>query len=600
MALPIDVSPYELMGITGTDNYLTHYKGRDEREDEFIITEFFPMFMATREESGELLISERFQKEFASDRSEFIRRVEAFQDFRDASLHPMVEVFQRNNTTYMVRRTCGMTTVEQYMGGQQMDYDEAFYFMRPLLISMSQASEKGITFKISLQDFRVNQFKQLVLAAPISWENDFHAPLIMLAKLYYRLLTGIEPASEGTPGFNVYGIEVPQRIETLIMEVLGGDILFGSIDDFYKQMKAFIDGRAEVDTGSSKTFINVLKGVAAVLSVALVASLVMLVLGAVNAYRADSFWANPEIFVDSTPAPVPLYDLSAFTITHPRSSADALIGCFELHDGFIFMRNSGGMLRRRVGEVLFVPGAMGVLAAAEDHIIIQGVRPSAIVGHGSNIFFTDTASDGALYRALVGGGELTRIFDHTVLAPAVVGNFMYFAYGGDNFFLYRMHVETLAMDLVLPMPVFDIIPGGELLFVMAGEPGTDNSGLYVLDFSDYSIRGLVGNVQAGLRMFGETLFFLDGSRRLHSMTPEGVHLAIHSPTNVRSFDVFFQWVVFTEEGRHVPRAYNIETGEFFTLSYTEWASYVWISEGYIFAIDHTNPDRVIELTLPGW
>ena len=613
MPLPIDVTPYSLRGEVGRCNYLTHYKATGEGDDDFVITEFYPTYMATREDSGVLNVSERFSKEFLEGREEFIRRAAELEKIQDASLHPVVEVFERNNTAYIVRRACGMITVDQYMGSQQMDFDEAFHFIKPSLLSMAQAAEKGAHFDVKFQDFRVNPFRQLVLSAPMVWEQDFHPALIQIARLYYRLVTGTEAPEQGTPpGFNVYGLEpeVPQRVENMILEILGGDILYGSLDDFYKRFKSLIDsGTGDNDPNAGKGVKQALQGVIAVLVIVIILAVGFMVNRGIEAYRSNYFWAQPEVFVSPVPSPSPEHDFSAFTLTHPRSVADPIGGTFARHDGFIFFRNPDGMMRRRVADIMIIPGAAGVLAAAEDTVIAEGVRPSFIVGHNGYLFFTDAASDGAIYRVLVNGNDLTRITDFPALNLTIMDDGLFYTNAEQNHYLFRMDLNSGQHDLIWSMPVFAVYPAAfenviegtieERLFVMAGEPGTPDSGLFKLDILTPDSQGLVGGVGHGLRIFNDIVYYLDTDGRVHSMTREGRHIAAHAPTNVRSFDVFFQWIIFTEEGRHVPRAYNMDTGQMFTLSNIHWVSYVWVYDGNIYALDHRNPDVIHMFNIPG-
>ncbi|MCL2217031.1 MAG: DUF5050 domain-containing protein [Defluviitaleaceae bacterium] len=609
MPLPIDVTPYSLGGVIGGDSYLTHYKATGENGDDFVITEFYPAYMVSRDDSGVLNVSDRFMKEFTVDCEEFVRRATACEEIRDASLHPVVEVFERNNTAYIVRRACGMVTVDQFMSGQQMEYLEAFHFIRPALLSLAQAAEKGATFGISPQDFRVNPFKQLVVCAPPVWETDFHPTLVQIARLYYKLVTGVEAPDKDAPGFNVFGLEIPPRIENTITEILSGDILYGSLDDFYKRFKALMDSNSEADPNASKGLKKVLQGLIAVLIVILILAVGFMVNRGIRAYTDSYFWANPEVFARPGLPPPPQHDFSAVTLTHPRNVSDAVGGSFSHFGGFIFFRDYEGMLRRRVADIMIIPGAAGVLGAAEDTVIIEGVRPSFIVGHGDYIFFVDTASDGAIYRAQANGDNLTRITDFPALNLAVLGNGLFYTHAGYNHYLFRMDLTTGHHEIIWRRPVFAIYPVyfdnvvenrvEERLFVMVGEPGTPDSGLSKLNISNITSDTLVGGVRHGLRVFNDIIYYLDMYGYIRSITQDGREIAVHSPRNVRSFDVFFQWIVFTEEGRHVPRAYNKDTGQIITLSNIHWVSYVWLYESYIYALDHRNPDRVHLFALPG-
>ena len=598
MPLPIDVKPYALNGVIGGDNYLTHYKASGADGEDYLISEFYPAYMVTREDDGTLQISERFSKEFVSDREEFIRRAEAFQDIRDASLHPVVEVFERNNTAYIVRRACGMTTVDQYMGGQQMDFEEAYYFIRPLLVSMAQAASKRMIFNISPGDFRVNAYKQLVLSSPPSWEANFHQPLIQVVKLFYKLVMGFEASEHGVTAFSAYGIDVPPRIEAMIMEILSDDILYGSLDDFYKKFKSLIDGVADAEQDDNKKSLSAMRTVAAVLAVVFVLSLTLLVYGGVSAYRASTFWANPDIFVSDEPLPQPELDLSAVTLTHPRNTADALSGSFAVHDNFMFLRGSEGLMRRLIGEVAFVPGAQGILALEQDLLTIPNVVPSFIVGYGRYIFFVDTASGGYIYRASTGGNDLVRITDHAALHLAVVDGQLFFADAEYGNRLSRIVLETNQREAFPENNIFATLGHNSHLFYMAGTPGESNSALYVWNLAAETRLRIATGVKGQMSVFNDVLFYLGADSRVHSITFDGRRIATLAPENVRSFDIFFNWMAFVEDGRHVPRAYNMNTGNFATLSGEAWVSYVWTHDGGVYAIDHRNPSYVHRFTLP--
>ena len=600
MPLPIDVKPYELKGVIGGDNYLTHYKASDAEGEEFIITEFYPAYMVKREDDGTLNVSERFSKEFVADREEFIRRAESISEIRDASLHPTVEIFERNKTAYIVRRACGMTVVDHFMGSQTMDYDEAYHFIRPMLVCLAQVGNKGAYFNIQPTDFKVNKFKNLVLAAPIAWENDFHPTIIQVARLYYKLLTGVDAPDSGVTAFSAYGIEVPPRIESLVMEILNGDILYGSLDDFYKKFKSLIDGTAQVSTGVSEKTLSIMRGVAASLFVLFAISLTVLTYGAVRAFQSGSFWADPEVF--STPSAIdePAFDFSEITLTHPRSNADALTGSVARYGDSIFFRGEGGMNRRLVGGIAFIPGAAGMLALGEEALILPGTQPSFIVGRDSYIYFADTSSEGRLYRSATTGAGLTRLTEFPVLNLAIIDDYLYYTNPNHNHHLYRVNLDTNENRLVFPHPVYATLASDEILFFTSRDPGTGDISLHSWNTEDEDspVLRIAANVNGGLRVFNEALFFLNDEGRIRSINFAGRPIAVHSPENVRTFDVFFQWIIFTEEGYHVPRAYNMDTGQFHTLSTTEWASYIFISNNEIFAVDHRNPNLIHTFGFP--
>jgi hypothetical protein len=592
MPLPIDVKPYVLNGVIGGDNYFTHYKASGGKGDEYIITEFFPVYMVKREDDGTLGISERFQKEFLDDREDFIRRAEAFKETRDASLHPVVEIFERNQTAYIVRRACGMTTVAQFMGGQTMDFDEAFYFIRPLLLSMAQVAEKGMIFNISFGDFRVNNFKQLVLCAPPSRDTNFHPPLVQMIKLYYKLITGEDAPDQNAAPFSAYGIEVPARIEQLVMEILSGDILYGSLDDFYKRFKSLLDGLNESKDTGKKT-LAIMRGVVAGLFVVFAFSLILLVVGGVRAYESNFLWANPEKFSGAEATPPPTRDFSAFTITHPRNSADALPGSLTSHSGFRYFRGEGGLMSYFSGHIAFIPGAEGLAEIAERRLIIPDVVPSYIVSHNGNIFFVDT-NDGFLKRAKNTGENLTIILEFPVLNLAIIDDYIFYTSVNENNILYRLDLKNISSrpEIVYDKPVSATHASGSHLFFVSNEG--EKSVLYSWNTESDVINGIATNIfpKTVLRTSDEILFFIDADNKINSCTFDGRRVTVHAPENVLTFDVTFNRIFFTELGRHVPRSYHMNRGTFATLSADVWVSYLWAHEELVYGIDHRNPKLV--------
>jgi hypothetical protein len=601
LPLAIDVKPYVLNKVLGGDNYLTHYAGSGADGEEFVITEFFPSYMVMRneEDKSSLDVSERFSKEFTDDCEKFTTRAEALSAIKDSSLHPVVEIFDRNHTTYMVRKACGMTTVDQYMSGLSMDYDEAYFFIRPLLISMALAAEKGVIFNISPDDFRVNSFKTLVLSAPLSWDSSFHAPLTQITKLYYKLVTGTDAPDSGAPAISAYGIEIPSRIEAMVMEILGGDILYGSLDDFYKKFKALIDGTQESTKETSQNTLAVMRGVTAVLFVLFALSLTVLVYGAVTAHRAGTFWANPDIFADAEAPPPPIYDFSGITLTHPRNPADTLSGSVATHDGFLFLRGEGGMKSRLFADMMFIPGAMGVLALADDRLIIPSATPSFIVGHGRNIYFVDSSSNNRIYTATTVGDELERVTDFAALNLAVVNDYLFYTHVDMGHHLFRLNLETNVHELIFPYPVVATHAVSHYLFFVVDSVGTPGNSLYVWNLEANTRTLLSTNVGGEIRSFSDIIFYVNTIGRVRSLTFEGRPMATHAIENVRTFDVFFNWIIFTEEGRHVPRAYNMNNGSIFTLSTTEFVSYIFVYDQQIYAIDHRDPSLVHNFSM-GW
>ena len=598
MPLSINVKPYDLMGSVGGDNYLTHYKARNDSGDEFLITEFFPAYMAKRGEDGTLEISDRFEREFVSDREAFVVRAEALKEMRDASLHPVIDVFEKNHTAYIVRRACGLTTVDQYMGHQTMDYEEAYFFTRPLILSLAQATEKGTVFNISSGDFRVNSFKQLVLASPPSWDNNFHPTIAHIGKLFYRLVTGVEPPEHSAPAFSAYGLEVPARVEAFIMEIVGGDILYGSLDDFYKKFKSLVENTQEVSQDDGKKSLSFMKGTIAVLFVLFVASLALLAFGVVNLYRVNNSFANPENFADAAALPPPEFDFSDTMLTHPRNTADVLSGSIATYGGYLLFRGEGGLYSRLYAGFTPIPGA-AMVNAASDRLIVEGATPASIVGYDGLVYFIDVANGGVIYSITPAGADLTRVTDYPALNLAVVNDYLFYTDVRRGHALYRMNLYTGGgSEHISSRPVYATVGVDDYLFYFAGAGEGQPAALYSWNIPEARLIRIADDATPNIRVSGTTLFYVNTAGRVQSVTFEGRRLTTLAPDNVRTFDVFMQWLFFTEEGNHVPRAYNMNTGQLFTLSTTEWISYMWAHEGQIYAIDHRNPMLVHGFNFP--
>jgi len=591
VALPINVKPYKLQAVIGSDSYLTYYKARGEKGEAYIITEFFPAYMVKREGDGVLGISEQFSKEYFTSREEFIRRAESLREIRDATIHPIVEVFERNNTAYIVCRVCSMTPVSQFMGSQTMDYDEAYYFIRPLVLSMAQAAEQKILFNVNPEDFRVNTFKKLMICSAFSWETDIRPSITKIAELYYKLVTGMDAPEQNAPPISAYGIEIPVRVEQFIMEILGGDILYGSIDDFYKKFKSVIDVSSAVAGNDDKKSLKAMKITIAALSVACMFSLILLVVGGVRAYRTNFRWADPELFVSADAPPAPHRDLSDMFITHPRNTADVLSGCFATHDGYRYFRGEGGLMNYRYGEAVIIPGASGFSATAEERLIVPNVLPSFIVGHGRYVYFVDM-NDGLLYKVMYNGTELSRVFDFPVLNLAVIGDTLY--YTDDSYNLYALDIKGGTTRLVYNSPVYATHANGDYLFFVSGEGSS--RGLYSWNTAAEppEVVVLASSVapRTTIRTWNNKVFFIDANRQVNSCDYDGRRAMVYEPENVAAFDVYNYRLFFTEQGRHVLRAYDLQYNEFSTLAVDTWVSYVWTRNGRVYGVDFNDGMRV--------
>jgi hypothetical protein len=605
MPLDIQLEPYVLESVLARDSYLTHYQATGAGRAQYIATEFYPTYMADRTPDGSLKISERFFKEFEAELESFCQRGNSLAELQGAIL-PIEGVVLRNNTAYVVRRMCSFTTVENYMNGQRMHYEEAFQFIRPLLISLAAAQANGVIFNFSSRDLRVTPQRQLMLDATFSWDLSFHPSLIEIVKLYFKLITGVAFSKE-MPSPKDHGVELPYRLEEILNEVLSGsDILYGSLDDFHKKIKFVLDlesGSSSAE-GASKTA-RTLSSLATVLGILVILAFIGMVYGGILAFRASNRWANPDQFADASFRQATL-DFTSVTLTHPRDTSDAISGSFHFHDIFLFYRSDWGrpvLARRRIEERhLQIPG---VVTTEEETIFVDNVRPSFITTwineHREGfIFFTNVYSDNAIYRATLEGTDrrLTQISSHTSLHLAVLGDYLYYANYDHNNYLYGINLNTLEIQIVLAMPVYSTATDGERLYLLSGEPGGPFDVYAMHPQSPTAVDRLAGNAGMILLYEDGALFFTDASGFIRSITTGGEPLEAWEGINVHTFTLDGNWLVFTEPGRLQPRAIHRRLGDAITLDTSHWLAYIWARNGVLYGIDHISKTRTHMLQLP--
>ena len=601
MALGINLPPYTIESVRGGDNYLTHYSAVDEQGENYIITEFYPAYMTTREDDGTLTITERFITEFAKDLEEFMRRGQTMMDTRDISFIPIEAVIEENNTAYIVRKTCTLIPVESYMSDQTMDFDEAYVFIRPLLISLAEAASQGLAYKFDLQDVRISSYRTPVLDSIFSWSGDFLDTISNIMALYFRLLSGTQP-SPGVTDPAAYGISVPPRIMTMLRDALSGEMAYGSMDDFYKNFKSIIEiVTAPVEDTSGKTN-KLMQNIIIALCFLVMASFGGLIYGFVGAHRAGTFWADPEIFA-SDEVILPYADFSAFTLTHPRNISDPVEGTFLIHGYFIFSRSvSNGkpaISRRRLDDVLLPPGVTGPLAADGEEIILENVRASFMIGYEDYIFFVDGLSNHRVYRMELNGDNVQRISDTPALHIAYINGFLYYANMDDNGFLYRLHIPSGADQFLMDNPIHGMISRGEFLYFIAGG---SVPGLFVLDTETGGLTGLTGLAAGGLNMIGDFLYFIDFSGFVRRISIHGVLTDFISEVPVYAYAVSDRWFVFTEPLVHQVRAYDRLRSRLYTLSNTDWVSSLYIAReqdlDIVYGICHSDANTRLVFDLP--
>jgi hypothetical protein len=199
-----------------------------------------------------------------------------------------------------------------------------------------------------------------------------------------------------------------------------------------------------------------------------------------------------------------------------------------------------------------------------------------------------------------------RVTETPALNLVLLGDILYFTNPENNNFLYRIHLDSLRVELYLPMPVFHTVTDGSRLYFMSGEAG--NFGIFALDPADANVvEVLDAGASHGLQIVTTTgivgnvitmLFYVDSAGQVQNIDTAGRHIATFTPTNVSSFDVFFHWLIFVEKNQHIPRAYHMDNGTMHTLSSRDWVSYVWVNDAIVYGIDHRNPNVIHTFDLP--
>jgi hypothetical protein len=606
MALDIKLEPYVLESVLVRDSYLTHYQATGAGRTQFVATEFYPTYMADRTPGGALKISDRFVREFESELDSFKTRAEKISELKGA-IFPIEGIIDRNNTAYVVRRVCGFVTIESYMNGQKMPFVEAFLFLRPLLITLAKAQTGGVVFNFSIKDLRVTPQRQLLLDATFAWDLNFHPSLIEIVKLFFKLITG-STYNKDRPNVRDYGVTIPARLDEIINEVLSGnEIMYGSLDDFHKKLKSVMDlEMGNAAAAGMSTSARMMGAASKVLFFFVILSMMGLLYGGIAAFRASSRWADPGRFADASIPPSSGFDFSRVALTHPRDAGDTIKGSIHFHDIFLFYRSDWGrpvMARRRIEErALQIPG---VVSSEEETIFIDNVLPSFINTWVNEeregfIFFADGLSGNRIYRATLGGTDrdLTRISENTALNLIIIGDTLYYSNYNNNYFLYRIDLNTLEERAVVAMPVYTTATDGERLFFLSGAEDGPN-GVFSLHPDDPTqIRQLAAG--AGIVLFyeDETLYFNTRDGYIRSITADGEPLETWTDINVHSATLDGGFLLFTEHGQLLPRTLNMRRNEREMLDATYRLSYIWARNGVLYGLDYVQNTLTHMLQLP--
>jgi hypothetical protein len=603
MPLNIELPGFTLESVDSKDNYLTHYSALGEKNVPYTVTEFFPSYMASRSETGGLLVVPRFANEFEIALSKFKRTAQAMMDLNDPSVTPIENIIEANETAYVVRRVSELPTLDTYMSGKRMDFGEAFLFIRPLFIFLTQSQSMGdgieLMFKFTHINLRINRYGMLVLDSMFYWDITYQATIMDISKLYFQLITGsvFDPS---TPDPQAFGVTPPPKLDAMLKEVLTDDILYGSIDDYFKKFKSVVDtdtgGPSDDEKGSGLSG-NIMKWAAIGLAVVFIgALLVLLNLVVLPAYRhMFPGLANPHMA--HAPAAVQPAgeeeeeeerrpDFFAVAYTNPRDGSDVLNGMFAAYENTFYYRgyNNGPCLIKRSPD-----GA--------EHILVHNVRPSFINATGDFVYFSDGLSGNKIYRVTTNGDQLEMLSRHAALYLHLDGNFLYYTNHDDFNRLYRINLRTMEDSLFIPVSALEtVILNGTLYFIN----GSHGFNLFSVDVNAANAdwTRLNSENSNNLRLFNRLLFFLVGDEiRITNLS--GQPVMFDCPVKAYAFHPAGDWLVIIEAETYALFAYNPETREKVEISTSTASAYVWAYDGRIHVSDYYDSRFKREFPLPG-
>ncbi len=195
MAFNIDLTPYQLNEITSKDTFLTHYNATDNNGAKYKISEFFPQYMVNRSPDGTVSASERFASEFIMTLERFKNGCDMIQGLRDTAFNPIVNVVDKNNTAYMVRKECIIPSLTTYMGGLKMDFYEAYVFMRPFLMFLAQA----VMLEVDEYVEKTQRATDLIAALTDLRDGKERSPNHILSRMAARMKSKRKPAGHEIP-----------------------------------------------------------------------------------------------------------------------------------------------------------------------------------------------------------------------------------------------------------------------------------------------------------------------------------------------------------------------------------------------------------------
>ncbi|MDR1665250.1 MAG: DUF5050 domain-containing protein [Clostridiales bacterium] len=595
MALEISLYPFTLKSVISSDPFLTHYHAEDAEGAAYVVTEFNPVYMTSRADTGDLKVEPRFSEEFVSSLEKFVQMAESMRDLHDVPIPKIEDIRRQNNTAYVVRKPNTYDSLVAYLKEKQMPIEDAYDFIRPLILILSQAEHHNLHFKITEDDMHVNHYGQLMMDCLFTWDTTFRTTVTDLIHLFYRMLHG-QPYSETPPPDAPPLAKVPPKLAKLMDGILKGDVLYGSVDDFYKQFKSVANIKREVEKvdteektrSSMKTVIAVL---AALVFFSLLFLFVINVL--IPVFRrttpaladASQLTTGQSVSEGTSEAEQPgallARNFSAFTATDPADPGNMLEGSYYVHEGVEYYRlynNGRYQLVSRDGGT--------------ERVLADGVRPSFIACDDGYVYFCDTLNNYGVYRVKdTGEGGAQRLTGNCASFLRVDGGFLYYTNHDDRDRLYRINLEapTEAEAVVKTAAYGTVIHEGRFYFVNGGQ----GYRLYTAAPGENGEQTPLNDLNCdNLRMHDGKLYYInveDGE--IYCSTPEGGRVDFTCPVKARQFEIDGRWMVIVEAETFALTAFNLDTGETRKLGNGQQFAYAGLQAGGVYAISYDDGSK---------
>ena len=591
MPLNISVPPYELTSVLSSDNNFSHYNATDYDGNPHIITELYPTYMANRSETGSLVISSRFTQEFATTVEKFEDMAYAMKRLNEVSIAKVEAVITANNTAYVVRKVNTNPTLESYMGDQRMAYEESYEFMRPLIHSLVQASGHSLYFYFSDEDLRVNRYGQLTMDCMFGWGSNLTICIISLAKLYYRLVTGQAYNVATMNAIENPEFGIPPRLRSFIMEILSGDVLYGSMSDFYKKFRFVMDLSASKKGGEASTGpVSGMRLAIIILSALLVSAMGILVyFVAIPVYKQlNPNLADPSLIKppQSAQAPEPWQrSFAVITDTHPGDANDILAGAFLEAEGYIYCRS----WKNNKYCLIKIDGGGG------ETLLADGVRPAFITVSGGYVYFCDGLKGYRICRVKTSGGGVEVISENAALNLIADGDNLYYTNHDDRDYLYILDLITMESAPYIKNAAYELRTDGNNLYFING---SRDFYLYMAEPGDPPALARLSDVDGHhLRFDNGMLYYIDFDEGLvRRITADGQPVGLGCEVKAGAFDVKGEWLVIVDAVNHYLYAYNLHNGALSQISGAR-SAYARIMDDGVYAVDfnYANVTRKVEL-----